>query len=365
MADEIWSRNENAYIIFEHLADNSEETELVDHGILMWGNMNYNYNEATMGYHESNKSNLSWGAYTSRGWTQPHLVTYMESHDEERLMYKNINWGSSSGSYDVKNTNTALQRIETAAAFFFTLPGPKMIWQWGELGYHYSINRCGNGTIDPGCRLDLKPVGWELYENPNNYRLYRVFSELIKLKTENDLFETTDFSMDVAAPLKKMHLNSTGMNATILGNFDLVEDNIVPAFQHTGTWYDYLSGKSIEVTDVNAAITLPPGGYRIFTDVELETPDIPPVTIVYPTIEQNIGIILYPNPATDELNILTSVTGNIKFEVYNLSGQLMHRSNFYSESNIPQQINLSLNTGIYIYKIFTPESSIQGKLVIE
>ncbi len=50
MADEIWSRNENAYVIFEHLADNSEETELAEHGIMLWGNMNYNYNEATMGY---------------------------------------------------------------------------------------------------------------------------------------------------------------------------------------------------------------------------------------------------------------------------------------------------------------------------
>jgi 1,4-alpha-glucan branching enzyme len=365
MADEIWLRNENAYIIFEHLADNSEETELVNHGILLWGNMNYNYNEATMGYHENNKSNFSWGAYTSRGWTEPHLVTYMESHDEERLMYKNITWGNSNGNYDIKNISTALQRIEAAAAFFLTIPGPKMLWQWGELGYHYSINRCVDGTIDPGCRLALKPLGWVLYEDPNNYRLYRVFSELIKLRIENDLFETIDFSLDVATPLKKIHLNSTGMNATILGNFDLLQDNIVPAFQHTGVWYDYLSGESIEVNDVNASIELPPGAYKIYTDIELETPDIPPVTITYPLIEKNPGVCVYPNPVSDEINILTSATGNMLLEIFHLSGQLVHKSHFYAESNIPQLINQTLSPGIYIYKIFTPESSIQGKLVIE
>lgn len=365
MADEIWSRNENAFILFEHLADNSEETELADHGIMLWGNMNYNYNEATMGYNENNKSNLSWGVYTSRGWEEPHLVTYMESHDEERLMYKNITWGNSNETYDITNPAIALQRIETAAAFFFTIPGPKMIWQWGELGYHYSINRCIDGTIDEGCRLALKPVGWPLYNNPNNYRLYRVLSELIKLRIENDLFETTDFSIDVAATLKKIHLNSTGINATILGNFGLVKDDIVPAFQHTGTWYDYLSGESIEVTDVNAVITLPPGGYRVYTDVEFETPDIPPVAIAYPSVEQNKGVSIYPNPATDEVTILTSLTGNMQFEMYHLSGQLVHKVLFYTESYIPKRIHQTCNPGIYIYRIITPESSIQGKLVIE
>ncbi len=86
----------------------------------------------------------------------------MESHDEERMMYKNITWGNTNEEYNVKQTQTALLRMETAAAFFFTIPGPKMMWQWGELGYHYSINRCGDGTIDEGCRLVPKPVGWDL-----------------------------------------------------------------------------------------------------------------------------------------------------------------------------------------------------------
>ena len=69
----------------------------------------------------------------------------MESHDEERLMYKNIQFGNSSGSYNVKDLNTALKRVEMCGAFLFTIPGPKMFWEFGELGYDYSINTCTNG----------------------------------------------------------------------------------------------------------------------------------------------------------------------------------------------------------------------------
>ncbi|MDZ7764853.1 MAG: hypothetical protein U5K00_10550 [Melioribacteraceae bacterium] len=57
-----------------------------------------------------------------------------------RLMYKNLQYGNSSGDYDITKLNVALQRVKLAGAFFFTIPGPKMIWQFGELGYDYSID---------------------------------------------------------------------------------------------------------------------------------------------------------------------------------------------------------------------------------
>ena len=50
------------------------------------------------------------------------------------------------------------------AAFLLTIPGPKMIWQFGELGYDYSINTCTNGTVNNNCRLDEKPIRWDYHE---------------------------------------------------------------------------------------------------------------------------------------------------------------------------------------------------------
>jgi hypothetical protein len=47
----------------------------------------------------------------------------MESHDEQRLLFKCLNYGNSSGSYNIKNLSTALKRMEQAAVFYWLRPG--------------------------------------------------------------------------------------------------------------------------------------------------------------------------------------------------------------------------------------------------
>jgi len=186
IGDKIWETDSTFYFILEHFCDNSEEIVLSNYGMMIWGNMNYQYNEATMGYN----SNL-WGSfYQSRGWTKPHLISYMESHDEERLMFKNITYGNSSGSYNIKNFETALNRIKLASAFFFTIPGPKMIWQFGELGYDYSINWPSGTSND---RLTPKPIRWDYYTDSRRQKVYKVFAELIKLKKNYEVFKTGNY----------------------------------------------------------------------------------------------------------------------------------------------------------------------------
>jgi 1,4-alpha-glucan branching enzyme len=115
-ANTVWSIDPEAYVILEHFAENAEEKELSSRGMMLWGNMNYNYAQASMGY---GNSDLSWGWYQQRGWSDPNLVTYMESHDEERIMYKNLNFGSSGPGYNIKDLNTGLSRIEMISTFFF------------------------------------------------------------------------------------------------------------------------------------------------------------------------------------------------------------------------------------------------------
>jgi 1,4-alpha-glucan branching enzyme len=156
--DTMQLKSAGSYAILEHFADNSEEKVLSDYGMLLWGNENHNYNQASMGY--SDGWDFSGGIAAQRGWTNPFLVTYMESHDEERLMFKNLAYGNSAAGYNIKDTTTALKRQELDAAFFLTIPGPKMIWQFGEIGYDYPINYCTNGTVSDNCRLDSKPIKW-------------------------------------------------------------------------------------------------------------------------------------------------------------------------------------------------------------
>src|SRR5690606_21715214 len=142
MADAIWTHTPGAYVILEHFADNAEEKELVEYkadegkGMMVWGNLNHAYNQNTMGYAED--SDISWIDYNTRGWSVPHAVGYMESHDEERLMYKNLEYGNGAGDYSVKDFPVAMDRMEGAGLLFYTIPGPKMVWQFGEIAYDLS-----------------------------------------------------------------------------------------------------------------------------------------------------------------------------------------------------------------------------------
>jgi hypothetical protein len=105
---DIQSHEPGAYVILEHLADNSEETVLANSGMMLWGKLTTQYEQASMGYNSN--ADLSWGVYTARGWSQPRLVSYGESHDEERLMYKNLNFGNSSGPYTGPKNDLAIRR---------------------------------------------------------------------------------------------------------------------------------------------------------------------------------------------------------------------------------------------------------------
>tara|TARA_R110001583_G_scaffold1202_5_gene10062 strand:- start:17669 stop:20740 length:3072 start_codon:yes stop_codon:yes gene_type:complete len=267
MTDQIWAENDKAFISFEHLSDVFEEKELAAYGIHLWGNASGNYGEATMGYNESGKSDLSWTSWKERQWVAPRLISYMESHDEERLMYKNLQFGNSSGTYDVTNLTTALSRIETAGALFFTIPGPKMIWQFGELGYDFSIDENG--------RTGKKPIKWDYQNDPDRQHLYQVFSALIKLKTQEPAFSSEDFNLSVAGALKRIEINHSDMDVRVIANFDVKAGSITPNFSKTGTWYDYFNGTELSVSDINITINLEAGEYRLFTTKQLETPSIP------------------------------------------------------------------------------------------
>jgi len=56
MADALWSKFPETYIILEHFTANSEETDLANFrvsegkGMMLWGNFNYAYGQNTMGY---------------------------------------------------------------------------------------------------------------------------------------------------------------------------------------------------------------------------------------------------------------------------------------------------------------------------
>jgi glycosidase len=354
MANHIWNVNEDAYVILEHFADNPEEKVLAEYGMLIWGNMNYAYNEATMGW--TANSNFTWISHKARGWSVPHLIGYMESHDEERLMFKNKEYGNSSNpAHDAKQLHIATKRNAAAAAFFFAVPGPKMIWQFGELGYDYSINHCEDGTINDGCRTNPKPVKWDYYNNWQRRDLYNYYSELIHLKKEHEVFNTNDFTMSVAGAQKRINLNHPEMSVVLVGNFSVEQGSMNPAFPFTGMWYDHFNNDSINVTDVNAAIDLEPGEFILFTSKKLDSPTF--VGLNETGINTEFPVLIYPNPSNSSFTLDLNLTHGKAFDIrlMNAQGQLLevvHQGKLQSgQHQFTLGENNSLQGGLYFIQL--------------
>ena len=365
-ADHVWSVNSDAVVIFEHLADWSEEKVLAEHGIQLWRNMNGSYRSAVGGGSGDFSGSYEKSAGLYGGW-----VSYMESHDEERICYgagadastvtwgicgtltswgsspdialkadgaffsaKNVsfkaddmfkirgnsmwndafNYGASTkgyklplnkeykltlgagsqdmavpaaGTYDIYFSlaakkvwlmspgqrpadpsvspgtgggsapaespfEVAMRRAGASAAFFLTVPGPKMIWQFGEIGYDISIEENG--------RTGEKPVKTDEYMAvPARKALYDTYSKLLKFRRENPRFFDSDasFSWTPTGNLKKITCTADGKTFHVVGNFGKGQTTYtVPS----GSWTDYINGGIVSGT-----ITLKEGEFRLLT----------------------------------------------------------------------------------------------------
>ena len=336
MADTIWSRHPNAYVILEHWADNNEEKILANYGMMLWGNISHSYQESAMGYPAN--SNLVGGVYKYRLWNEPHLISYMESHDEERIMYKNITYGNTTGLQNAKNLLNGLKRTEGLAALMLTTPGPKMIWQFGELGYDISI--------DYNCRICNKPILWNYITENSRKRLYDVYKASIDLRKSHSVFTGDDFTYSLNGAVKSLILNNANMNAVVIVNVDVNAQDKTIDFQHNGWWYEYFSGDSIEINGTSI-ISLDPGEYKVFTDLKLDKPEILN-TLGFNEYEiANWDVNIFPNPSRDFLNITIneSLSKDVKYTIMNTLGKIIYQENGPSNGT---QINIeNLSSGNY------------------
>ena len=357
-ADSIWSVNPDTYVILEHFADNNEEKDLSARGMMLWGNLNHQYAEGAMGYN----SDFSWISYKTRGWNAPHVVGYMESHDEERLMFKCSQWGNVNEGYNIKEKATFMERASLDAMFFLTIPGPKMIWQFGELGYDISIDFNG--------RTGEKPIRWDYLNDNDRYNTYLIYKALIDLRSmESDCFQSSDFILNVNKSLKYIYLNDVSMSAAIIGNFDVLKDTVTMSFPHNGIWYDYLSGQEVQVNNNHLFLNLKPGEFHLFTDKQQEIPElvIPPARIDSSYINIQGDFEIYPNPSRGDFQIYLNAEGNVDLYIYDISGRKI--GHLVSSGNGKRTVNFSefgleLNSGIYFCQIHNNDAIATKKFII-
>lgn len=372
-ADYQWNFDPTSYVIFEHLGTDAEEKEWANYrlgegkGIMTWDILNGQYSQNTMGYAEnSNFNRVDFKNHA--GFQERRNVSYAESHDEERLMYKNLTYGASNGSYNVKNLNTALERQKAVGAVLLTVPGPKMIWQFGELGYDFSINRCSNGTINNNCRTDPKPVAFDLGYDTNATRkaIYDTWAKILQIRLSSEVFNTKTFTVESGNLMPRIFIWNDALPATslknvvILANFTLTSQNIVPNFPYTGNWYNLMDNTSLSVTSTTAPITIEPGGFRIFGNQTALATDEASLN------KNDVSLIITENPVSNGIaKIRYSNAKNGELSIYDLSGKELKTVKI-SKDNGDENISINgLKSGIYIMQLKSEKGMAAAKMIVK
>ena len=250
--------NSNAVVILEHFCCDAEERKLTEQGMKVWRNVNNAYCQTAMGYAENSDFSSLWTGKNAMPFGG--YVGFMESHDEERTAYKAKTWGAGSIA---QSLTERMQRAALNAAFFFTVPGPKMVWQFGELGYDHSTEENG--------RTGEKPLCWEYLKVPERKALYDTYAQLIEFRKENPEFfdNDVDFSWQVGSnnwSTGRYIRAIAGEKAfVVVGNFDTQEHTLTVDFPTNGTWTNYFDTAEY-YTGQQTTLTLDAGEYRLLVN---------------------------------------------------------------------------------------------------
>jgi 1,4-alpha-glucan branching enzyme len=236
------------------------------------------------------------------------------------------------------------------------LRGPKMIWQFGELGYDYSIDYNG--------RIGNKPIRWDYQNDSRRKRIYEVVSTLAKLKTEDDSLSTDNYSYGAGpTAVKTLVINSGTTKASVIANFGVTAATVTIQFPTAGTWYDVFGKDSITLTTNQLQDTLAPGEYKFYINKYVST-NYP--TAVAETAIDWSGTTVFPNPATTAFSIKTGIEGNRStISVWNVTGKKIFSETY---TKTPSFINFDttqqeMANGLYIITIQTTNGSRQLKLM--
>jgi hypothetical protein len=243
--------------------------------------------------------------------------------------------------------------MSALGAVTLLVPGPKMIWHFGELGMDTSIFSCKDGSVNTpsdaisgDCKLDTKPQpqwvnNWS--GDANRSTIYNDWAKMITMKTAEPVFSGTatisSASLTPTIKITNSSLTSDQLkDVLVLANFDLSMQNVASGFPYTGTWYDLMDNSTLVVNDVNTRIAIPAGGFKIYGNKR--------ASLAIADFEKSPTVVLYPNPASNYFTLSTNTT---KVEVFSITGQLV--KSFDKNQMAGYLFSISdLGQGLYIIK---------------
>jgi hypothetical protein len=222
-----------------------------------------------------------------------------------------------------------------------------MMWQFGELGYSYSILYNGGNT-------NPKPVRWDYLTIPSRLALHDVYSKVMNFRNQySDLFSNpSSWNWQVTtsdwANGRRIYLTNGTLSTVILGNLTGTGPiTATPNFPSTGIWYDLLTGNQLNVTNTSMPITMQLGSLLIYTNQQITLP-----SAVNNPVDQS-GISVFPTE-TSGFVYITSPDAVKSVNIYSLQGSLVKTITNSTSVNVS-----NLTAGVYIMEVNT----LQGKSI--
>jgi hypothetical protein len=213
-----------------------------------------------------------------------------------------------------------------------------MMWEFQELGYDFSINRCQNGTISGDCRTYPKPSAFTFNYHKDQARvaLYKVFAAVNNLRATNPVFTTANSSLSLGGIGKRVVLKG-GVDGDIIvaSNLGIINLNQSFGFTQTGKWYEYWTGDSITVTDVTQRLSMKPGECRIYSTKKLGTVEKGLILATSPAIPQGQAQAyrLLPNPAESRF-FIEGPAGALRCNLLSTDGRLVGSQRLTDENRV-------------------------------
>lgn len=257
--------------INENLASAEEENKMAADGQINWANISYGSQQYTMGHavgsgqvtrflSESDDSRL-WGS----------TVSYAESHDEERMGYKQIAYGYN--NVIKTDIGVRMKRLGSLAAQMLATPGPKMIWQFGELGADETTKNPDNSN-----NTDPKKVVWSYLDDADRKALMENYQALCWMRRNNPELFGSDASFSVVGFADNLTANRLmrisdgnkevmvfinpnvgGANKTIGGTSTLLNANNCRLVTSSPGFTPKLTG-----TGTSVSVSVPPHSFAVF-----------------------------------------------------------------------------------------------------
>lgn len=241
---------------------------------------------------------------TSQGYSQPTgAVTYMESHDEQRMIYEAV-------SYQNMDLETAYKRSALSASLLFTSQGTPMIYHGQEFGQNSAT-----GTSP-------HPLQWNNLDSEAGFDLYQNYRNVIQLRKAMPVLRGANMTFTKEDNSNKVLVYERVNNdeaVVVVANFNFNDQTATVEFPYDGWWYVLPGDDSLLVSGEESQVDLPGSTAIIFTSRYIPgLNDDPPNNLLTFRLGQN-----YPNPFNSNTVIpfFLSEPAEVSLKVFNLRGE--------------------------------------------